>query len=74
LKRLRIALKEFTLERLAEFICGDDKEFAPIYRSSWYLTRFFESVGLPKFQHDGTTRKWWVFDCLKQCSDKEMIN
>lgn len=65
-------MEEFTLERLAELICGDDKEFAPVYRSSWYLTRFFESVSLPRFQHDGTTRKIWVLGCLRQCSYEEL--
>ncbi|BDV00138.1 hypothetical protein TDMWS_02230 [Thermodesulfomicrobium sp. WS] len=65
-------MEEFSLERLAELICGDDKSFAPVYRSSWYLTRFFESVGLPQFQHDGSTRKIWVLGCLRQCSDDEL--
>lgn len=60
------------IERIAELICGDDKSIAPVYRSSWYLTRFFESAGLPRFKHDGSTRKWWVLDCLKQCSNKEI--
>jgi hypothetical protein len=64
--------EDFTLERLAELICGDDKSFAPVYRSSWYLTQFFQSVGLSKFKHDGTTRKIWVLDCLRQCSDEEL--
>ncbi len=65
-------MEEFTLERLAELICGDDKSFAPVYRSSWYLTQFFVSVGLSRFQHDGTTRKIWVLDCLRQCSTEEL--
>jgi hypothetical protein len=65
-------VEEFTLERLAELICGDDKSFAPVYRSSWYLTQFFTSVGLPKFQHDGSTRKIWVLGCLRQCSSEEL--
>jgi hypothetical protein len=64
-------VEEFTLERLADFICGDDN-FAPVRRSSWYLTHFFESVGLSKFQHDGSTRKIWVLGCLKQCSNEEL--
>lgn len=67
-----IILEEFTLEKLADLICGDDKTFAPFYRSSWYLTQFFESVGLSKFQHDGSTRKVWVFNSLKQCSNEEI--
>jgi hypothetical protein len=65
-------VEEFTLERLADFICGDDSSFAPIRRSSMYLTRFFEGVELPRFKHDGSTRKWWVLDCLKKCSDEEL--
>jgi hypothetical protein len=72
LQNLGIILEEFTLERLAELICGDDKTFAPVYRSSWYLTQFFESVGLPRFKHDGTTRKIWVLDSLRQCSNDEL--
>lgn len=36
-----------------------------IYRSSSYLTRFFEDVGLD-FQHDGSTRNQWVADVLEQ--------
>lgn len=65
-------MKELALERLADLICGDDQEFAPVYRSSWYLTHFFESVGLSRFRHDGSTRKWWVLSCLRQCSDEEI--
>lgn len=65
-------MEKFTLERIAELICGDDKRTAPVYRSSWYLTRFFESAGLPRFKHDGSTRKRWVLDCLKQCSNEEI--
>ena len=41
-------------KQLAEFICGDDKETAPLYRSSSMLTRFFETAGLPRFIHDGS--------------------
>lgn len=36
------------------------------------MTRFFESAGLSRFKHDGSTRKWWVLNCLKQCSDEEI--
>ena len=61
-----------TLELLAEFICGDDKEKFPTYRSSMYLSRFFENAGLARFKHDGTTRKWWVLDSLKQCKPDEI--
>lgn len=65
-------MEEYSLEQLAELICGDDRTFAPVYRSSWYLTHFFEGVGLSRFKHDGSTRKWWVLGCLKQCSVEEI--
>jgi len=65
-------MKETTIEQLANLICGDDKDFAPIYRNSKNLTRFFASVGLGRFVHDGTTRKWWVVNCLRQCSESEL--
>lgn len=53
------------LESLAEFICGDEKSKYPIYRSSMYLTKFFDSVGI-KATHDGSTRKWWTLEILRQ--------
>ncbi len=60
-----------TLKAVADFICGD-LEGAPIYRSSWYLTDFFERVGLPQFVHDGSTRRLWVLECLRECSREEL--
>lgn len=36
------------------------------YRSSSYLTEFFENCHMEQFAHDGSTRKWWVADVLKQ--------
>ena len=61
-----------TLEALAELICGDDTETAPLYRSSSKLTRFFESAGLPHFVHDGSTRKWWTLEALRDCTREEL--
>jgi hypothetical protein len=63
-----------TLEALADFICGDDEDRFPVYRSSWYLTRFFQGIGIDA-THDGATRKWWVLDVLEQLepSDIEMV-
>lgn len=61
-----------TLEALAELICGDDEETAPLYRSSGKLTQFFESAGLPHFVHDGSTRKWWTLDALRDCTRNEL--
>lgn len=44
----------------------------PKYRTGGELTRFFASAGLPRFVHDGGTRKWWTLESLKQCSGKEL--
>lgn len=39
---------------------GSDYEWEDFpYRSSSYLTQFFENCDLP-YAHDGSTRKWWV--------------
>lgn len=51
---------EFEME-IAELICGDNNSFP--YRSSFFLTKFFKDLGL-KFEHDGTTRRFWVRDTL----------
>ncbi len=65
-------MDEQALEALAELICGDDEETAPVYRSSSMLTRFFESAGLPRFVHDGSTRKWWTLAALQNCTPDEL--
>jgi hypothetical protein len=65
-----------TLESLADMICGHplvphrtsaDKpaESNFPYRSSTYLTRFFEDCDL-SYSHDGSTRKWWVMKVLSE--------
>ncbi|WP_051947273.1 hypothetical protein [Muricauda sp. MAR_2010_75] len=51
---------EFEME-IAELICGDNNSFP--YRSSFFLTKFFKDLGFP-FEHDGTTRRFWVRDTL----------
>jgi hypothetical protein len=60
-----------TLESLADFICGDDQEMFPVYRSSSYLTKFFNNIGIFE-QHDGSTRKWWVLDILNKISLEDL--
>jgi hypothetical protein len=62
------------LDPLADFICGDIKTRFPVYRSSYYLTRFFQSLDID-VTHDGSTRKTWVLEVLKQLqpSDIEKI-
>ena len=61
-----------TLEALAELICGDNREEAPVYRTGGDLTRFFEAAGLSQFRHDGTTRKWWALNTLRACSPQQL--
>ena len=53
---------DFEIE-LAERICGDNSNFP--YRSSYFLTRFFQDLEL-NYTHDGSTRRYWVRDVLLQ--------
>jgi hypothetical protein len=55
------------LDSLADFICGDDNTRYPVYRSSYFLTIFFQNIGI-NVKHDGSTRKWWTFETLKKLS------
>ena len=66
-------MDESTLEKIADFICGNGEEH-PEYRSSSQITSFFERAGLPQFVHDGSTRKWWVLERLKECDRKQLAN
>jgi hypothetical protein len=68
---LESALDEETLETIAEFIVGDDAKRFPIYRSSMYLTRFFESCNIQE-RHGGETRKWWVLSVLSNLEPHQM--
>jgi hypothetical protein len=52
-----------TLESLAELICGDNAEW---YRRGSDLPRFFHNSELTCPNHDGTTRKWWTLERLKE--------
>jgi hypothetical protein len=51
------------LTKLAEMICGDAPFTYFPYRSSSYLTRFFQELDLD-YSHDGTTRRHWVRSVL----------
>ena len=53
---------------LAEMICGEDGNSFP-YRSSYFLTQFFQQLGF-NLEHDGTTRRFWVEDQLKRLNIK----
>lgn len=58
------------LMKIAEMICGDSPfDFFP-YRSSSNLTRFFIDLDLD-YVHDGSTRRHWVNDALKELSAKK---
>jgi hypothetical protein len=62
---------EETLEVIADFICGDNEEKFPVYRSSFYLTKFFKNIGI-NVEHDGSTRKKWVLEVLESLSINEI--
>jgi hypothetical protein len=55
--------KKRNLRELAEMVVGDAPYFR--YRSSSYITQFFEECDLP-FAHDGSTRWAWVSDRLEE--------
>ena len=57
--------KDRTLYQIADMICGNfdqDKSYFN-YRSSSYLTEFFQDADTD-YQHDGSTRKFWVAETL----------
>lgn len=54
---------------LAERICGDNECFP--YRSSYYLTKFFQDLGY-SFKHDTSTRRFWVRDMLLRLDTSEI--
>jgi len=59
--------KQRTLMLIADMICGNPKsdEASPFrYRSSSYLTEFFQDCGTD-YEHDGSTRNFWVAQTLK---------
>lgn len=47
---------DFEME-LAERICGDNPQYP--YRSSYFLSKFFQDSGL-NYTHDSSTRRYWV--------------
>ncbi len=61
---------DFEIE-LSEMICGESDNSFP-YRSSYFLTQFFQNLGYD-YTHDGSTRRFWVRDVLKQLSVNDLI-
>ena len=55
--------KNRNLRDLAEMVIGDNKKFP--YRSSSYITQFFEECDL-NFAHDGSTRWVWTVERLTE--------
>ena len=62
-------LRPSALSNIAKMICGDQPYHFFPYRSSSYLTRFFEDIDLP-YVHDGSTRSWWVRSVLNDLNSK----
>ena len=63
IQSLPMRLTDRTLEELSKMVVGDALHFP--YRSSYYITKFFERCGL-SFKHDGTTRPRWTADRLRE--------
>ena len=59
--------KKRTLKQIADMICGNFKAEESFfqYRSSSYLTEFFEDCGT-EYKHDGSTRNYWVAEVLQK--------
>jgi hypothetical protein len=56
-----------TLDELADMICGNANPDSSLfhYRSSSFLSRFFEDADTP-YRHNGSTRAWWVSNTLEE--------
>lgn len=57
-------------EIIAEMICGEQGNSFP-YRKGYQLTPFFKKLGF-NFEHDGSTRRFWVRDMLYQLDIHEI--
>ncbi|MFV7444365.1 hypothetical protein ACNPMZ_16725 [Acinetobacter pittii] len=55
--------RDRNLRGIAECIVGDQQYFP--YRSSFYISEFFDECDLP-YVHDGSTRWWWTAERLKE--------
>ena len=74
--------KRRTLDEVAEMICGNGEagkngDFVPNklfpYRSSSYLTKFFQNADTD-YMHDGSTRNIWVSNVLEQLLAEPHLN
>lgn len=72
-KEWKLEIGSGGLLKFSEMICGDDPfKFFP-YRSSSYLTRFFVDLDFD-YVHDGSTRRHWVNDVLKELNAKQQLS
>lgn len=57
-----------TLNQIADMICGNAPDASKffVYRSSKYLTEFFEDIDREQYVHDGSTRRDWVASVLAE--------
>lgn len=60
-----------TKVRIAEFICGDKRDKHPVYRSSYYLTKFFQDIGIDA-THDGTSRNPWTNNVVNNLNGTDL--
>lgn len=69
-KLLKAREEDFDFElKLAEMIDGDNLKFPP--KTSYYISRFFQDLGF-NWTHDGTTKRFWIAERLKECNINEI--
>lgn len=63
-----IKFRRKTIHEIADMVCGNFENDASFfeYRSSSYLTQFFEDCDMEQYVHGGSTRKWWVAGVLEE--------
>jgi hypothetical protein len=67
--------KKRTLKEIADMVCGNFKaeESHFRYRSSSFLSEFFEDCGTD-YRHNGLTRNYWVADVLQNILSEPQAN
>lgn len=55
--------------KIAEMIDGDNEKFP--YKTSESITKFFKELGY-NYVHNGTTRRYWIADRLKECDIEDI--
>lgn len=69
-------MKPRTLKQIADMICGncdDESKRRFPYRSSSFLTEFFEECDTD-YRHDGSTRNYWVLGVLQRILNEPTDN